>query len=77
MPRKELNEATRDCTIHIAKRVHKVQFKRRAPRAIREIKLFAEKEMRTKVNTFDPGKRECSAKSFSHKEPLQCFYGFG
>ena len=49
MPRKELNEATRDCTIHLGKAIHKIQFKKRAPRAIREIKKFAEKEMRTQV----------------------------
>ena len=53
MPRKELTEATRDCTIHVAKRVHKIQFKKRAPRAIREIKRFAEKEMQTQVNIID------------------------
>ena len=50
MPRKELNEATRDCTIHLAKAVHGIQFKKKAPRAIREIKKFAAKEMRTQVN---------------------------
>ena len=49
MPRKELNEATRDCTIHMGKAIHRIQFKKRAPRAIREIRKFAEKEMRTKV----------------------------
>ncbi|CAI2383179.1 unnamed protein product [Moneuplotes crassus] len=47
MPRKELTEASRDYTIHLAKRVHKIAFKKRAPRAIREIVKFAEKEMRT------------------------------
>mmetsp|Transcript_14437 Transcript_14437/g.12709 ORF Transcript_14437/g.12709 Transcript_14437/m.12709 type:complete len:111 (+) Transcript_14437:50-382(+) len=47
MPRKELAEATRDYTIHLAKIVHKIAFKKRAPRAIREISKFATKEMRT------------------------------
>ena len=50
MPRKELSEATRDYTIHLAKRVHKIPFKKRAPRAIREITSFAVKEMRTDVS---------------------------
>jgi large subunit ribosomal protein L31e len=39
---------TRDYTIHLSKRVHKLQFKRRAPRAIKEIRKFAEKAMGTK-----------------------------
>lgn len=38
---------TRDYTIHLSKRIHKMQFKRRAPRAIKEIRKFAEKEMGT------------------------------
>ena len=50
MPRKELTESTRDYTIHLAKRVHKIAFKKRAPRAIREITKFAVKEMRTDVS---------------------------
>jgi len=39
---------TRDYTIHLSKRVHKQQFKKRAPRAVKEIKKFAEKAMGTK-----------------------------
>jgi large subunit ribosomal protein L31e len=38
---------SRDYTIHLSKRIHKLQFKRRAPRAIREIKAFAQKAMGT------------------------------
>jgi len=38
---------TRDFTIHLSKRVHKQQFKRRAPRAIKEIRKFATKAMGT------------------------------
>jgi len=38
---------TRDYTIHLSKRIHKLQFKRRAPRAIKEIRKFAEKAMQT------------------------------
>lgn len=38
----------REQTIHLAKRLYGVTFKKRAPRAIREIKAFAEKAMKTK-----------------------------
>lgn len=38
---------TRDYTIHLSKRIHKIQFKRRAPRAIKEIRQFAQKAMNT------------------------------
>lgn len=39
---------TRDYTIHLSKRTHKMQFKRRAPRAIKEIRKFAQQAMGTK-----------------------------
>ncbi|XP_055372673.1 60S ribosomal protein L31 [Condylostylus longicornis] len=43
-----INEVvTRECTIHLSKRVHNVGFKKRAPRAIKEIRKFAEREMGT------------------------------
>ena len=38
---------TREYTIHMSKRLYGVTFKKRAPRAIREIKLFATKTMKT------------------------------
>merc|ERR1712001_389915 len=38
---------TREYTIHLHKRIHGVGFKYRAPRAIKEIKKFAEKMMNT------------------------------
>ena len=38
---------TRDYTVHLSKRIHKMQFKRRAPRAIKEIRAFAQKAMKT------------------------------
>merc|ERR1712200_347043 len=38
---------TREYTIHLHKRIHGMQFKKRAPRAIKEIKKFAEKMMGT------------------------------
>ncbi len=47
--KKELQPVTRDYTINLHKRLYKMQFKRRAPRAVREIKTFAVKEMFTKV----------------------------
>ena len=40
--------ATRDYTIHMSKRLYGVNFKKRAPRAIAEIKKFAQKAMGTK-----------------------------
>merc|ERR1712072_486611 len=43
-----LNEVvTREYTINLHKRIHGMQFKKRAPRAIREIKKFAEAKMGT------------------------------
>merc|ERR1712033_116502 len=43
-----MNEVvTRDYTINLHKRIHGMQFKKRAPRAIREIKKFAEAKMGT------------------------------
>mmetsp|Transcript_13270 Transcript_13270/g.24905 ORF Transcript_13270/g.24905 Transcript_13270/m.24905 type:complete len:115 (-) Transcript_13270:105-449(-) len=39
---------SRDYTIHLAKYTHKITFKKRAPRAIKEIKKFAQKAMGTK-----------------------------
>jgi large subunit ribosomal protein L31e len=39
---------SRDYTIHLSKRVHKEQFKKRAPKAIKEIRKFAQGAMGTK-----------------------------
>ncbi len=38
---------TREYTINLHKRLHKITFKNRAPKAIKEIKKFATKHMRT------------------------------
>ncbi|XP_046572065.1 60S ribosomal protein L31-like [Haliotis rubra] len=38
---------TKECTIHIHKRIHGIGFKKRAPRSIKEIRKFAEKMMGT------------------------------
>mmetsp|Transcript_117478 Transcript_117478/g.365904 ORF Transcript_117478/g.365904 Transcript_117478/m.365904 type:complete len:121 (-) Transcript_117478:83-445(-) len=46
--RKNQEPVTRDYTIHLHKVLHKMSFKKRAPRAIREIRKFAAKVMLTK-----------------------------
>jgi large subunit ribosomal protein L31e len=46
---------TRDFTIHLSKRVQKFQFKRRAPRAIKEIRKFAQQAMKTQDVRVDAG----------------------
>lgn len=43
-----INEVvTRECTIHLNKRLHKIGYKKRSPRAVKIIRKFAEKEMGT------------------------------
>ncbi|CAE6973481.1 RPL31 [Symbiodinium natans] len=39
---------TRDYTIHLHKHMQKISFKKRAPRAVRVVRLFASKVMATK-----------------------------
>ncbi len=46
--RKGQEPVTRDYTIHLHKLLHKCQFKKRAPRAIRHIRKFAARAMTTK-----------------------------
>merc|ERR1740120_557778 len=46
--RKNQEPVTRDYTIHLGKVLQKIQFKKRAPRAVREIRKFASKAMTTK-----------------------------
>eukprot|EP00428_Durinskia_dybowskii_P038317 CAMPEP_0170259358 /NCGR_PEP_ID=MMETSP0116_2-20130129/29550_1 /TAXON_ID=400756 /ORGANISM="Durinskia baltica, Strain CSIRO CS-38" /LENGTH=117 /DNA_ID=CAMNT_0010510403 /DNA_START=77 /DNA_END=430 /DNA_ORIENTATION=+ len=46
---------TRDYTIQLSKLVHKQQHKRRAPRAIKEIRKFAQKAMGTQDVRIDAG----------------------
>lgn len=60
---KELSAVSRDYTVNLHKRCHKIQFKKKAVRAIREIKKFAQKNMLTEdvrvtpeVNQFVWGK---------------------
>merc|ERR550537_1699611 len=45
---KKQETCSRDYTVHLHKYLHKVQFKKRAPRAIREIRKFTAKVMSTK-----------------------------
>ena len=45
---------SRDYTIHLAKRTHKTTFKSKTPKAIKEIKKFAEQMMKTKDVRLDP-----------------------
>ena len=49
--KKEVQPVTRDYTINLHKRLHGIQFKKRAPRAVREIRKFAVAEMFTKVRS--------------------------
>ena len=50
---KKINRAqevvTREYTIHLRKKLHGVGFKKRAPRAVKEVKAFAKKMMQTDV----------------------------
>ena len=46
----EMQPACRDYTLNMHKRLQKIGFKKRAPRAIRDIKRFAMSEMYTKVS---------------------------
>jgi large subunit ribosomal protein L31e len=39
---------TREYTINLGKRLHGITFKKKAPRAVKEIKKFAQKQMKTK-----------------------------
>lgn len=55
MVKKEMQPACRDYTINIHKMLQGVQFKKRAPRCIRDIKRFATKEMYTEDVRIDTG----------------------
>jgi large subunit ribosomal protein L31e len=47
MPKKQLEPATRDYTIVLHRLCHKTQFKKKAPKALKVIKQFAQKNMGT------------------------------
>jgi large subunit ribosomal protein L31e len=55
MAKTEMQPACRDYTINLHKMLHGIQFKKRAPRAIRDIKRFATKEMYTEDVRVDTG----------------------
>jgi large subunit ribosomal protein L31e len=44
---------SRQMTMHLARRVKNITFKKKAPRAIREIKKFAVREMKTRYDSCD------------------------
>merc|ERR1712194_246925 len=46
--RKTQEPATRDYTVHLHKVVHKTQFKKRAPKAVKAVKRFASRAMMTR-----------------------------
>lgn len=48
--KKVLSEASRDYTVNLHKRLHKTTFKKKAPKALKEIREFAQKNMLTDVN---------------------------
>jgi len=51
-----MNEVvTREYTIHLHKRIHDLAFKKKAPKAIKEIRKFAEKMMGTPDVRIDTG----------------------
>ena len=47
--KKSRGEISLDCTINLHKRCHGIQFKKKAPRALREIKKYVSKTMMTDV----------------------------
>eukprot|EP00298_Acanthocystis_sp_HF-20_P029445 c8326_g1_i1.p1 GENE.c8326_g1_i1~~c8326_g1_i1.p1 ORF type:complete len:137 (-),score=37.50 c8326_g1_i1:160-570(-) len=53
--KKQEKPVTRELTINIHKRIHKVGIKKRAPRAVKEIKKFAQKLMGTEDVRVDQG----------------------
>jgi len=47
--KKAIGPVTRDYTINLHKRLHKISFKRKAPKAVKEIVKFAKQHMLTEV----------------------------
>ena len=50
MVKSEMQQVVRDYTLNLHKRMQGVQFKLRAPKAIKNIRKFALKEMHTRVS---------------------------
>merc|ERR1712018_1026884 len=61
---------TKKCTIDLHKRIHGISFKKRAPRAIREIRKFAEKMMGTQDVRVDSS-QQTPLVSGNQTRPLQ------
>merc|ERR1712038_868378 len=51
---KEMQPACRDYTLNLHKRLQGIQFKKRAPKAIKNIRKFTQKEMHTREVRIDP-----------------------
>ncbi|XP_032611022.1 large ribosomal subunit protein eL31-like [Hylobates moloch] len=62
---------TREYTISIHKRIHAVGFKKRAPRALKEIRKFAMKEMGTPDVPLTPGSTKLSGAKGIRNVPYQ------
>jgi large subunit ribosomal protein L31e len=60
---------SRDYTIHLAKRTHRITFKKKAPRAIKEIKKFAVAAMGTKDIRIDAKLNKYVWSKGIHKTP--------
>ena len=56
---KGLQPACRDYTLNMHKRLQGIQFKKRAPKAIKTIRKFAQKEMYTKVSVSPHSQLHC------------------
>ena len=73
----ELQQVVRDYTLNLHKRLQGVQFKQRAPTAIKNIRKFALKEMHTRVSTgwwYDQGlERELSCQLTACDTPIFMF----
>ena len=64
--KQELQVATRDYTLNMHKRLQGIAFKKRATRAVREIKRFAAKEMHTSVSNFVQNVMSCFGSCLDH-----------
>lgn len=50
----ELQPTSKNVTLNLHRRLFKTQFKKKAPRAVKEIRQYAQKTMRTKDVRIDP-----------------------
>ena len=70
---KKINRAqevvTREYTIHLRKKLHGVGFKKRAPRAVKEVKAFAKKMMQTDVRAAPAARRRGTCLLYTSPSP--------